>query len=128
MDNVQIEIQDSANSILGVLDVGNVKNFPLALTSSIADLRDIKKRSGSFSVSFKIPSTKENDSVLEHIYLSEQKNYKDFDAEKDCVIRVNGLDIERGRLQITKINSLGRADATSYSFKFFGNNMDWVLK
>ncbi len=128
MDSVQIEIQDSANSILGVLDVGNVKNFPLALTTSIADLRDIKKRSGSFSVSFKVPSTKENDNVLEHIYLSEQKNYKDFDAEKDCVIRVNGLDIERGRLQITKINSLGRADATSYSFKFFGNNMDWVLK
>ena len=128
MDRVQIEIQDSDNSILGVLEVGNVKNFPLSLTTSIADLRDITTRSGSFSVSFKVPSTKENDSLLEHIYLSDQKNYKDFDAEKDCVIRVNGLDIESGKVQITKINSLGRADANSYSFKFFGNNMGWVLK
>ena len=128
MDNVQIEIQDSANGIEGVLDVGNVKNFGMALTTSIADLRDIKSRSGSFAVTFKVPSTKNNDDLLQHIYLSEQKNYKDFDAEKDCVVRINGMDIERGRLQITKINSLGRADATSYSFKFFGNNMDWVLK
>ena len=128
MDNVQIEIQDSDNSILGVLEVGAVKNFPLSLTTSISDLRDITTRSGSFSTSFKVPSTKANDDLLNHIYLAEQKNYKDFDAEKDCVIRVNGLDIERGKLQITKINSLGRADSVSYSFKFFGNNMDWVLK
>ena len=74
MDRVQIEIQDSDNSILGVLEFGNVKNFPLSLTTSIADLRDITTRSGSFSVSFKVPSTKENDSLLEHIYLSDQKS------------------------------------------------------
>jgi len=128
LDNVQIEIQDSDNSILGVLEVGNVKNFPLSLTSSISDLRDITKRSGSYSTPFKAPSTKANDDLLEHIYLAEQKNYKDFDAVKDCVIRVNGIDIEKGQLQITKINSLGRASAVNYSFKFFGNNMDWVIK
>lgn len=127
MDKVQIEIQDSDNSILGVLDVGDVKNFPLALTSSIADLRDITVRSGSYSTPFKVPSTKNNDDLLEHIYLSEQKNYKDFDAEKECIIRVNGIDVQGGKLQITKINSLGREGAVTYSFKFFGNNMDWVL-
>lgn len=127
MDNVQIEIQDSTNSILGVLDVGNVKNFPLSLTSSISDLRDITTRSGSFSTPFKVPSTKANDDLLEHIYLAEQKNYKDFDAEKQCIIRVNGTDLQGGKLQITKINSLGRDGAVNYSFKFFGSSMDWVL-
>jgi hypothetical protein len=135
LDKVEIEIQDvvagvmgSVTRILGVLDVGDVKNFPLALTSSISDLRDITTRSGSFAVTFKVPSTKDNDDLLEHIYLAEQKNYKDFDAEKPCVIRVNDVDIHRGRLQITKINSLGRDGSVSYSFKFFGSNMDWVLK
>lgn len=128
MDKVQIEIQDSDNSILGVLDVGDVKNFPLSLTSSISDLRDITSRSGSYSTPFKAPSTKANDDLLEHIYLSEHKNYKDFDAEKDCIIRVNDIDIAKGRLQITKINSLGREGTVNYSFKFFGSNMDWVLK
>jgi hypothetical protein len=128
LDKVEIEIQDSDNSILGVLEVGDVKNFPLSLTSSISDLRDITTRSGSFAVTFKVPSTKDNDDLLEHIYLAEQKNYKDFDAEKDCIIRVNDIDIHKGRLQITKINSLGRAGSVEYSFKFFGSNMDWVLK
>ena len=64
MDSVQIEIQDSDNSILGVLEVGDVKNFPLALKSSISDLRDITIRSGSFSTPFKVPSTKENDKLF----------------------------------------------------------------
>ena len=127
MADVQIEILDATNGVQGILEVGNVKNFPLSLTTSISDVRDITTRSGSFSHVFKVPSTKNNDDLLEHIYLSSQKNYKEFDAEKDCIIRVNGLDIEKGRLKITKINALGRANATSYSFKFFGNNMDWVL-
>jgi len=126
LDNVQIEILDSDNSIQGVLEVGNVKNFPISLTSSIADIKDISARSGSFSLSFKVPSTKDNDNLLEHIYLSQHKNYKDFDAEKDCRIRVNGITLENGKLRITRISRQGR-DADSYSLTFFGNNMDWVL-
>ena len=35
MDSVQIEIQDSTNSILGVLEVGNVK---ITLDNPLADL------------------------------------------------------------------------------------------
>lgn len=126
MDNVQIEILDPDNNIEGVLDVGNSKNFSMSLTTSIADIKDISTRSGSFSTSFKVPSTKDNDNLLDHIYLSQHKNYKDFDAEKDCRIRVNGINIEKGKLQITRIAREGR-DGNSYSLKFFGNNMDWVL-
>jgi hypothetical protein len=127
LDNIEIEILDSDNSIQGVLEVGNVKNFPLALTNGIADLRNIESKTGSYSTSFKIPSTKANDDLLEHIYISQQKNYKDMDAEKDCRIRVNGVDLEQGKLRITRIKGGGRTKQTDYSFKFFGNNMDWVL-
>jgi len=127
LDSIQIEILDSVNSVEGILEVGDVKNFPLALTNGIADLRKIENKSGSFSTSFKIPSTKNNDDLLEHIYLSTQRNYKDMDAEKDCRIRVNGIDIEHGKIRITRIRSGGRNKSTDYSFKFFGNNMDWVL-
>lgn len=127
MDNVQIEILDSANNIEGVLEVGDVKNFPLSLTNSIAELVDINKSSGSYSVPFKIPSTKDNDDLLDHIYLSQQKNYKDIDAEKDCRIIVNGLNIDNGRLKITRIKRVG-STADNYSFTFFGENMDWALQ
>ena len=128
MDNIQIEIIDPDNNVEGVLEVGEVKNFPLTLTSSIADIRDISNRSGSFSITFKVPSTKANDDLLEHMYLSSKKNYQDMDAEKDARIRVNGMDIETGRLIITRMKAGGKSKSSDYSFKFFGNNMDWVLK
>jgi hypothetical protein len=127
LDNVQIEILDSANNIEGVLEVGDVKNFPLSLTNSIAELVDINKSNGSYSVPFKIPSTKDNDDLLDHIYLSQQKNYKDIDAEKDCRIIVNGLNIDNGRLKITRIKRVGQS-GNNYSFTFFGENMDWALQ
>jgi hypothetical protein len=126
-DNVVIEILDPDNNIEGVLDVGNAKNFSMSLTDSIADIKDISTRSGSFSTGFKVPSTQDNDNLLEHIYLSSQKNYKDWDGEKDCRIRVNGINIETGRLRIERIAREGRG-GNSYSLKFFGNNMDWVLR
>lgn len=126
MDNVQIQILDSDNNIEGVLDVGNVENFGLSLSSSIADLKDISKSSGSYSLPFKVPSTKDNDDLLEHLYLSGHKNYKDFDAEKDSRIIVNGIDIDSGKIRIKKIKRAGRT-ADDYSFEFFGENMAWAI-
>lgn len=126
MDNVQIQILDSDNNIEGTLDVGNIDKFGLALTKSISDLKDINSQNGSYSLPFKIPSTKTNDDLLEHLYLSNHKNYKDFDAEKDCRIIVNGIDIDKGKVRITKIKRAGRT-ADDYSFEFFGENMDWAI-
>lgn len=127
MDNVQIQILDSANNIEGVLEIGEIANFGLALSNSIADLTDIDKSNGSYALPFKVPSTKANDDLLEHIYLSQHKNYKDFDAEKDCKIIVNDNDIDSGVVRIKKIKRVGRTQ-DDYSFTFFGDNMDWVLK
>jgi len=127
LDSVQIQILDSANNIEGILDVGDVENFPLSLSNSIFDLTDINTNGGSFSLPFKVPSTKENDDLLEHLYLSQHKNYKDFDAEKDCRVIINDTFSDAGRLKITRIKREGRS-ANDYSFTFFGDNMDWALK
>lgn len=125
MDNIEIQILDSDNSILGTLVVADSDKFPLSLTKSLANLKNINEKSGSYSTSFKIASTKDNDILLEHLYYASEKNYKDWDADKRARIIVNGIDIDTGRLRVDRVSAKG--DARDYNFTFFGDNMDWVL-
>jgi len=125
LDNIEVQILDSDNSILGTLTVADSDKFPLSLTKSLANLKNINERSGSYSTSFKIASTKDNDVLLEHLYYASEKNYKDWDADKRARIIVNGIDIDTGRLRVDRVSAKG--NARDYNFTFFGDNMDWVL-
>jgi len=125
LDNIEIQIIDADNSILGTLTVAESDKFPLSLNKSIANLKNINERSGSFSTSFKIASTKENDILLEHLYYASEKNYKDWDADKRARIIVNGIDIDTGRLRVDRVSA--KDNDRDYNFTFFGDNMDWVL-
>jgi len=125
LDKVEIQIIDPDNNILGTLLVADDDKFPLSLTKSVANLKNINERSGSYSTSFKVASTRENDELLEHLYYASEKNYKDWDADKRARIIVNGIDIDTGRLRVTRVAS--KKNNRDYSFTFFGDNMDWVL-
>lgn len=79
MANINIELLDyvyDANlinwndSLLGTLDVTSHSEFPLAITFSVADIKDINARKGSFSKTFKIPATKNNNLLYKNIYLA----------------------------------------------------------
>lgn len=125
MDKIEIQILDETNNILGTLEVDNDGKFPFNLTTGVADLKNLNDRSGSFSTSFKVKATKENDILLEHIYYADEKNYKDFDADKPCRVLVNGLSIEKGVLRVDRIST--KENIRDYTFQFYGNNMEWVL-
>ncbi len=125
MDNIEIQILDADNSILGTLTVAESDKFPLSLTKSVANLKNINERSGSYSTSFKIASTKDNDILLEHLYYASEKNYKDWDADKRARIIVNGIDIDTGRIRVDRVAA--KDSDRDYNFTFFGDNMDWVL-
>ena len=45
-------------SVIGDLDVGDSDEFPLAMSFSVADVRNLNSRTGSYSKTFKIPATK----------------------------------------------------------------------
>lgn len=124
MDKIEFRIVDSDNNIEGVLDVGDSEKFPFTINDSISDITTLNKRSGSFSSSFNIPSTKNNDNFLEHLYLSSHKNYKDFDAEKTAELVINDIDIDRGKLKIKSV--ITKENKREYKGVFFGNNMEWV--
>ena len=59
---------DWNKSVVGELDVTSHSEFPLALTFTIADIKDINARKGSFSKTFKIPATKNNNRLYKSIY------------------------------------------------------------
>ena len=72
MSEITIELSkfdtSSSKEVLGVLDVTSSEDFPLSLTIQNFDIRDINSRSGSFSKTFEIPATNNNNKLLKNIF------------------------------------------------------------
>lgn len=124
MLNTQIEIRDSTNSVEGVLDIGADENFPFTLTKKLATLNILAKTGGVFSKTFKIPATRDNNQLLEHLYSSNQRVIKDMKGKKTANVLVNGVIIERGYIKAKNVET--RRDSKHYVFEFFGNNSKWL--
>ena len=67
MSKIEIEILDTTDNVTGTLDIKASKDFPLSLSYLIADIKNLSIRSGSYSKTFNIPATKENNKLLKHI-------------------------------------------------------------
>ena len=115
---------DFSSSIVGSLDVGDSENFPLALTFSVADIRDLNARTGTYSKTFEIPATKNNNNILKAPYYEGSIiSSNNISNKKNCNIVVDNLYAVPGILQVTAI---GKASQPSYySCVFYGNNVDW---
>ena len=133
MSNVTIElldyVYDSTNidwdkSVVGTLDVTSHSEFPLALTFAIADIKDINARKGSFSKTFKIPATKNNNQLYKSIYLVKSTSTNNLLNKKPCRILINNLYSIQGLLELTSVGSYNNPQY--YSCVFFGNNISWA--
>ena len=51
-----------------ILDIEQTTDFPLAVTYSIKDVQDPESSKGSFSKTFSIPATKNNNIILKRIF------------------------------------------------------------
>jgi len=121
------------DSVIGNLDVGNHADFPLALTFSISELRDITSKKGTYSKTFKLPATKNNNKIYKGVYLPTSIHGRNTITDKEenlitemkpCRIMVNQLYSIVGKLQLTAVGSSGSPDY--YSCVFYGNNIDWT--
>ncbi len=111
-------------SILGILDVGDSSDFPLALNFSISEARDLQARTGTYSKTFKIPATKNNNRVLKRSYYTGSTiPNNSISTRKETRITVNDNFILTGQLQITAIGKA--SNPLYYSCVFYGNNVDW---
>lgn len=92
ISRVQLIKDDSlfTNSVEGFLDL--VKDTDLLLNISIGDIRDISKRTGSFSKTIKLSGSKNNNLLLNN-YFNVNIKTLDFDINKKqrCAIIENGI-------------------------------------
>ena len=125
MNEVIIRILDSTNNVLGDLDLENFNDFPLVITKGIVNLDNLKARTGTYTKSFKVPNTKNNSVLLSNVDdINSRKDFRDALNRKPCSIMVNGNEIEKGFVQVSK--SYNGFDVDSFELVFFGNNIDWV--
>ena len=124
MSEVRIEIRDTSNSVTGNVDIKDSKSFPLSLTYANFDVRDISSRKGSFSKTFKIPATKENNKLFKHLYADGFVDNNNMKGRKPATIYVDNLPILTGQLQVTKV--LKSDIPEEYECVFFGDNMEWA--
>ena len=112
-------------SVVGSLDVGDSEDFPLAMSFSVSEARNLNSRTGSYSKTFKIPATKNNNKILKYSY--EEGYYLNTNTisnQKPCRIIVdNNLSIT-GFLQVTQISKAN--EPKYYSCVFYGNNVSWA--
>jgi len=120
----KLEIRDTDNSVIGAVDIGKDENFPFTLTKKLASLKDISKRGGAYSKTFKVPATKENNRLLHYLYSSNQKVVKGFKQRKTANILVDETIVERGYVKITDIEKKGKTEY--YVMSFFGDNVQWM--
>ena len=111
-------------SIVGSLDVGNSEDFPLAVNFSISEARDLSARTGTFTKTFNIPATKNNNKVLKSPYF--EGSYIEgntINAKKKARIIVDDAYYLTGLIQLTTIGT--SSNPLYYSCVFYGNNVDW---
>ena len=122
---VTIRILDTDNSVLGDLDLKDFTDFPLVITKGIVNIDNLKARTGSYTKVFKVPNTKNNAALLNSVDdINSRKDYKDALNRKPCAIMVDGAEVEKGFLQVSRVYNGFELD--SFELVFFGNNVDWV--
>ena len=116
---------DFNESILGTLDVGDSQDFPLSMNFSVADARNLNLRTGTYSKTFKIPATKNNNRILKYAYNEGYKlNSNTISNQKECRIDVDGSLSIVGLIQVTAIGKA--SEPKYYSCIFYGNNVGWA--
>jgi len=119
MTDLQLLVIDLNGTQLGEIELTDSKDFALKLTKSIADIKNVGKRSTSYSLDFKAPKTKNNNKLLDGIRFINHS--KEVLGKKRCRILVKGNQIDTGFLYAFETQYKG-----DYKLVFKGGNNDWV--
>lgn len=122
--SVYIEIRDSANSIEGVLDVGDSENFPLSIDMKNVNFANLVGRSGVYSTDFEVPLTDTNSKLFSQIYNVNLKNTKEYFKKKVAHLYYNNVEFLVGKLIISDVKT--KSGIKYLSCSFFGDNSEWV--
>ena len=125
MKRVAIKIFDSSNNYEGSLDLYDEGNFPLSITKGVSNIEDIKQRLGTYSKTFTVPATKNNNNILGDLFIVNiNKDNGNLLDKKPCKVSVNDLEVENGFLKVVSV--LGGYQPVEYELVFFGDSTDWA--
>ena len=125
VDNSQNTTVDLTESVIGELDVTDHSEFPLSLTFQISEIQKVTSTTGDYSKSFKIPATKNNNKILNNIYIPNIKRDGTVAENKKCRITIGNLFSLTGIIKVTGIGGYGE-DSSYYECVFYGNNLGWA--
>jgi len=126
MAEIRVELRDFTDNILGNLDITSSDDFPLSLNYQNFDIRDFNSRSGSFSKTFKVPATRKNNKLFNHIYKDGNIDSRNVLKDLPSTIYADHLPIMNGKLRVSQIYK--STDVLEYECLFLGDNMDWADK
>lgn len=117
---ISLQVYDN-NVVLGTIEVNDSDTFPLALSKSNADVRDITKRRGVFSKNFKILATTQNNRVLNYIYNANATAQ----VYRNCILSYNNTEILRGKVQVLNVAQTKQGE--EYNLVIYSDNVDWYF-
>ena len=126
MAEVKVQLQDVNAGIVGDLDIRSSENFPLSISYQHFDMRDLSSRNGSFSKTFKVPATRNNNKIFKQIHKTGLKDEDNVRKSIFSTIYVDNVPIVSGTLKIQKI--LKQKEVLEYECNFLGDNVDWASK
>lgn len=113
------------SSVYGTLDASTTEDFPLSITFSVNDPSNIDARKGSYSKTFEVPASKNNNQVLKNFNIANSThNDAQLYNKIPCRILTGNLFSLTGLLQIKEVQRLNDK-AISYSCVFLGDNLAW---
>jgi hypothetical protein len=104
---------------IGTIEINDSDTFPLSLTKSNSDIRDITKRQGVYTKDFKVLATAKNNRFLKYIYNANATAI----GGRDCSVSYNGMPILTGLIFAINIGQRNQAD--EYTLRIYSDNVDW---
>lgn len=102
------------------------EDFPYSLNYNIADVREPDKRNSSFSKTIKLPGTKTNNNLFDHIYEIDMYGNYNPNLRVEAIVYVDFLPVFVGNMQILRINR--DYDMIEYEVAIYGNVGDLFQK
>ena len=99
------------------------KDESVSLTQTIQNVKDVAKVFTSFTKTFAVPASKNNNKIFEHYYNYDIVDGFDARIKKDGSIELNFIPYKTGRIKLEGV-SLKNNLAHTYRITFFGNTVE----
>ena len=99
------------------------KDETISLTDSIKNVRDIAKVFTTFTKSFTLPASKNNNKLFQHYYNFDIINGYDGRIKRDARIEINQAPFKIGKIKLEGVQLKSELPHT-YKVTFFGNTVD----